>query len=635
MAGFLGIALAICHLVAVATAAAADLITLSLSSASVPEGVADPLNPSFAGFGIEPSNLFSFMGNDQPNTLSMNLLNNLKSYTGQPPHIRLGGNTADNMIFAPDMDQWYWIWNPNPVGQGAVKSDSMLIGPRFFEAANRLPQGTPVTWGLNMAYQEPDFLTQLATMATQAITQCPNIKITSFEIGNEPDLYLQNGFRTGVWSGSVYIQQWQQRAAHLFATVLQANGLPASFFEAAATASTIGTSFQIRDLTDAGIAADSGTGAAYLSSWNQHDYYFYIGVSSYGLTLEHLMQLQTTEVQFASWLQQVQQAAQTPFPYALREMGIVGPIGMQGVTDVFGTALWTMNFLLYAASLGISSVQLHMTDNSNASAWQPIELYGRAPFVRPVYYGIVAFDQVIGPSCTAQIQQLAIPATASSAYDGFVKAYAVYQGGQLSSVVVLNGRMANQSVPEAQKPALTVQVQLPAALAGQTMYFSYLTGPGADATEGTTWNGISFEQSGTGIPTTVSSDDVTVQVAGDGSASFPVRDTQVVVGTLGRRIGAALDTDNTAACAAAAANKSPVGAIPGVVATASAAAPSSSSSSSAASSSAASSSTAAWGNADTNPQRSVAGVKFTRPQMSYAVVLVVISLAVTLLLMAL
>lgn len=63
---------------------AADSITISLSSASAP--ATQYVDQSFAGFGIEPSNLFQFTGGENTNDLSINLLSNLGKYTGEPSH---------------------------------------------------------------------------------------------------------------------------------------------------------------------------------------------------------------------------------------------------------------------------------------------------------------------------------------------------------------------------------------------------------------------------------------------------------------------------------------------------------------------------------------------------------------------
>ncbi|KAI1403513.1 glycoside hydrolase superfamily [Hypoxylon fuscum] len=541
------VAIVFCHLFAAAFAAANGVtpvangvIRLQLSE-SPPANTSSAIDPSFAGFGIEPSNLFSFTGQSVPNKFTLNVLDNLATYAGKPPHIRIGGNTQDYMVYNENIGEWSCIENRDPTGPGSSKSNSLFIGPRFFDAANRLPMGTPVTWGLNMAYVQDDYIEQVTMMAKQVLSACSNLTITSFEIGNEPDLYAQNGFRTGQWGGKIYTQQWLDRATAIYEQVLQPKGMPSNFFEAAATASTIGTDFQITDLMGFGIdkQVSDNLKTSYLSGWNQHDYYYYLGVSGYPVTLDRLMKLQTTEVQFEAWLEQVKQAQQTPYPYALREMGLVGPIGLEGVTNVFGAALWTLNFLLYTASYGVSSVGFHMTDNSNASAWQPITNYGLPPHVRPVYYGIAAFDEVIGSSCASQVSQYPITQI-SEEYDGYVRAYAVYQAKQLASVVVVNGKMANSS--QAQKDHLTVQLHLPMSLANQTVYLAHLTNQGADATMNTTWNGISFEQSGDGTPTQVSDDGQTVEIASDGTASFSVRDTEAVVASFGKKVGSGTES---------------------------------------------------------------------------------------------
>ena len=58
-------------------------------------GVSSTLDLSFSGFGIEPSNQFSFIDGTNTNQLSVSLLQNLAGYSGVSLHIRLGGNTEN------------------------------------------------------------------------------------------------------------------------------------------------------------------------------------------------------------------------------------------------------------------------------------------------------------------------------------------------------------------------------------------------------------------------------------------------------------------------------------------------------------------------------------------------------------
>jgi Glycosyl hydrolase family 79 C-terminal beta domain len=527
-------------------AAAQNVVSLSITPQPT-SGVSGIVPPSFAGFGIEPSNLYSFTGGASENKLTQNLLQNLADYTGVPPHLRIGGNTEDYMIYQASMKDYIVKNNPDPVGQGVYASDSMIIGPRYFEVINRLPQGTPITFGLNLAYQEADYIDQITTMAGQAVERLTDVNLVSFEIGNEPDLYLQNQFRSDPqWGGMVYSEQWLDRANAVWNQVLEPNGLSSNFFEPGCTASTIGTSFQIDDLDEFGITQRAnGSSESLIAQWNQHDYYYYIGVSTYPITQYHFLTLSTTNDQFAAWVTQIQQARATGHPYALREMGVVGPIGLSGITDVFGAALWSLNFLLYAATLNITMVGMHMTDNSNASAWQPIDVYGNGPFVRPNYYAFAAFDQAIGPTCQAQVGGYVL-SDQPKAYQGRSAAYSIYQDGTLASIVLINSNPAN--VSESDKPSLTFDLTLDTQFAGKDLYLAFLTNDGADARHGTTFNGVSYEQNGDGTATTVDDQQQTVTVNDDGTVSIAVRDSQAVVANIGSPVGQR--KANKEACAA-------------------------------------------------------------------------------------
>ena len=248
--------------------------SLSLSpSSSVPSGASDYLSSSFAGFGIEPSNLFSFTGGDEPNKLSIRLLQNLADYSGAPPHIRLGGNTQDYMIYDSDYKTLGWKKNPSSTAQGNIAADSMVIGPGYFEALERFPKDTPVTFGLNLAYMEDDWEDRIVAAAQGAVSGMKNVKLYSFEVGNEPDLWLQNTFRTAPWDGKTYTKQFLDRAEAVYSRVLKPAGLPSSFFEPPATASTIGTTFEIEMLVSNGMM-EGRNGDNYVTVWNQHDYFY-------------------------------------------------------------------------------------------------------------------------------------------------------------------------------------------------------------------------------------------------------------------------------------------------------------------------------------------------------------------------
>lgn len=247
------------------------------------------------------------------------------------------------------------------------------------------------------------------------------------------------------------------------------------------------------------------------------------------------MDMDQTNTQFAYWEKQVKVAKNTGLPYVLREMSSVGPIGMPGVSDTFGASLWTLNFFLYAASIGISSVQMHMTDNSNASAWQPIPMYGsETSFVRPQYYAHAAVAQLIGNgNGTTQISSLRV-SNVGSAYSGRIRAYTSYANNNLASIVMINSRPANSSVSD--KPSFTFNLNLGSANANKDVYLSYLTADGAESQKGVTWNGMSYDDI-TGHSTIVDDSENKITADGSGRISVPVRDSQAIIANIGSKLG--------------------------------------------------------------------------------------------------
>lgn len=514
----------------IAASRAQSTITVTASAkAAQATNVSQYLNPSFAGMGIEPSNLFSFTGGQTANSLSINLLANLANYSGAAPHLRIGGNTGDYMIYESSYSGWDLETNTQSTSYGGESGNAYIFGPRYLEALDRFT-GCPITYGLNMGYTLSDYLDQIVIEAAAVLDNLNNTKFYSFEIGNEPDLYLEswNLLRNGTWDGTVYTQEFLDRAAAVYDQVLKPRGISSTHFEAAQTASTIGTTFTIDDLDTAGIAA-SVNGSKYLSSWNQHDYFYFVDVSTYVLTLEYLMNFDNTETQFKYWTSEVTDALATGLPYNLREMASAGPTGIEGISDTFGASLWTLNFFCYAASLNISSVQLHMTDNSYAAPWAPITKNNVAPHVRPSYYAYAAFAQLLGSGNeTTQISTLDFTPSNS-----FVRAYAAYAEGVLSSLILLNAQQVNAS--ETTKENLTFTLSLP-AYEGQKLYISRLTADGADSTQNATWNGISFEQDNVGTATVMDSTLEEATIGSDGAVTINVRDSQAVIAKLGSQV---------------------------------------------------------------------------------------------------
>lgn len=502
------------------------------------------LTPSYAGLGIEPTSLYIFTGAQSRNNLTYNLLMNLQNYSGVPPHIRVGGNAGDTMLYNSSATGFRFYNNPSPSGTGYnTQSDALFFGPDFWTAMDYLPTGTPITYGLNLAYQGDGWLEGIVAQANASLNSLQNANIVGFEIGNEPDLWNQNGFRPNSdWSVQQYGQEWQQAAQAIYQQVLQPKGIGSNFFEPAATATTAtprGEPFEISNLLNTGVAVDNGI---YVAGWNQHDYYYYNGVSNYQLTPSLLLDLSTTSDQFKAWREQSEQAYNTGKPYYLREMGSVGPEGIQGISDTFANTLWTLNFFLYASTVQVASVQIHYTAFSYGSPWLTIDHQGEQARVRSSYYAFAAIFQIIGATCNVRVASLTINNVPSS-YTNRLASYNAYQDGNLQTLVALNTQPASAS---SSKASVNFVYSLP-SWAGKTVYISTLTADGSDSTDGTMWNGISYDQTGNGTPRQVGQDN-TQTVGQDGSLTISVRDSQAVVVNLGSKLGTQNSIRNEGNC---------------------------------------------------------------------------------------
>ena len=128
--------LAACSWASLAQAQSTVTVTPA-AKATAASGISQEIDPSFAGMGIEPSNLFSFTGRETPNQLSINLLQNLANYSGAPPHLRIGGNTGDYMVYNTTFQEYTVEANEYAVNNGGESGNGFIIGPKYLEALDR------------------------------------------------------------------------------------------------------------------------------------------------------------------------------------------------------------------------------------------------------------------------------------------------------------------------------------------------------------------------------------------------------------------------------------------------------------------------------------------------------------------
>lgn len=161
--------------------------------------------------------------------------------------------------------------------------------------------------------------------------------------------------------------------------------------------------------------------------------------------------------------------------------------GAEGVSDVFGAALWALDAVFYAASLGVSRWNFH---GGPAGAYTAIAYKSRAssvPDVRPLYYAIWAVATAVAGDARL------MNASVVSSNPG-VRAWALRAAGGTWRVVLLH-KDSNATAPAS-------VVVRPAAACGSTASVTRLTagGGGITAKYGISFGGQTFDGSADGTP---------------------------------------------------------------------------------------------------------------------------------------
>ncbi len=141
-------------------------------------------------------------------TSFVNLLANMKENTGSTPLLRIGGNSAEKSSYET---------NPFPpsVNISFIITQEDLL--RLGSLASALPD-IKIILGTNMvdpsnASASVDYVQGMIQVLGQG-RQWPAY-LYAIEIGNEPDLYGDNGVRPTNYSFTEYLTEWQMYAAEI------------------------------------------------------------------------------------------------------------------------------------------------------------------------------------------------------------------------------------------------------------------------------------------------------------------------------------------------------------------------------------------------------------------------------------
>lgn len=353
-------------------------------------GTGVPLNPSFVGLSYEKQQLTTklFSATDIPLLRLFRMI--------RPAVLRVGGGTADLAG---------WNGSAGKIAITPAEVDS------FAGFMNALHSDWKVIYGINLKTNTPANAADEASYAENDLGS----RLLGFELGNEPEFY---------WSYNTYLPNWLAEESAITTTVPGWDG------------GTGGRGWII-DGTDAGqgqlaaytdpFARDESGVASLLT---QHYYVASSGTMQTVLqypnaTLDHLV---TNIVGAASGNQAL--------GARITECASISGGGLLGVSNAFGSALWSLDFMFTTAENGGKGVNFH---GGGRSPYSPLNDNGTVvTSVGPEFYAMAMFSMIPKGGSV-------VPATVTLNTKANFSAFGV-QGADGSVTALLNNKEVNDTV---------------------------------------------------------------------------------------------------------------------------------------------------------------------------------------------
>jgi hypothetical protein len=288
--------------------------------------------------------------------------------------LRIGGNSSE-----------YAFWTPHPAKNAAAQS-SAPVGPDKGHKPPAITRTTPesirnlrqfldmVEWramyGLNFGKGTPREAAEEAAFVSETLGD----RLISFQIGNEDDLFPDNGLRPKGYSYRDFAKEWKT-----FYDAVKAR-VPEAKFAGPDTAGTSDWLVQFAQQFDGNIVELS-------------THYYALGPSSDpSMNIQRLL---SSNPRWESGVPKIRQAmAESHLPYRLTETNSCYGGGKPGVSNTFASSLWALDLMFQLLAIGGSGINFH---GGGYGWYAPIVGTLENGFIaRPEYYALLIMAQLLG-----------------------------------------------------------------------------------------------------------------------------------------------------------------------------------------------------------------------------------------------
>jgi len=312
-------------------------------------GLTIPVN--FQGLSIEVGKLTDPTYVNVQNTAFINLIKNL----GDNGCLRFGGNSSDKLIYTGKIRQ-------TNTGNDSLTTSDIDRVAAFVKATN-----WKVIFGLNLGINNPS----LATKEAKYVSNALGSQLINFQFGNEPNDFPGGGLRNSPYNYSDYQADWNK----YYTAVREA--LPNVFFAGPdITSNKKGQTFI------------TGFAATQNSKANLLDGHYYVAnhSSNSPLTTGTILAKDGALLSYLSVFQTA--GKQNNLKYRISESNTISGGGTKGVSDVFASSLWALDYMWILAEQGSQGVNFH---GSGTTSYSPIYFQNAQFTAQPEYYGLLAF----------------------------------------------------------------------------------------------------------------------------------------------------------------------------------------------------------------------------------------------------
>ncbi len=419
-----------------------------------PEKPGAKIPGDFLGFSFEKK-MLSIEAFHPANAALINLFTNLGGGV-----LRVGANEGDSTFWSrtemkPLSKQKSLGYSLKPLTIGPLSVDNLYAFAR--------QSGWRVIHGLNLGTVDPVMAADESAYALQV----GGPLVLALEIGNEPNLYRAKPPQVGLRPAKYNYDQYRKELESYYKEIL-------SKLPRAPLAGPTTTRFCdwlpkfVKDFKDQTALVTSHGYALSGSETNPASVWF--------PSVENLLRPQKDKEEV--WLPKLEAAKAAGLPFRLDEYNSCTSGGKAGVSDVFASALWNLDFMLEIAAHGAAGVNVHGGMGPRAG-YSPLSYRDNRYYANPIYYSLLLFHQAArGHLLTVDCQTAA----------NFV-AHAVQGADRKLRVVLINKDLTRPVVA-------SIATGAPHAKATVIR----LSAPAATATEGVTLAGSAVAKDGTWSP---------------------------------------------------------------------------------------------------------------------------------------